>query len=76
MLLPLIAEGFVMIFGADGNSAFGQFLQRYQNHEFNQTIVNISLGVVVSAITLAIILSIIFPPKHSEDKIQDSESKI
>jgi tellurite resistance protein TerC len=76
MLLPLIAAGFVMIFGADGNSAFGQFLQRYQNHEFNQTIVNISLGVVVSAIALAIILSIIFPPKHSEDKIQDSEPKI
>ncbi len=68
MLLPLVAEMFVRVFGADGNSAFGQFLQRYQNHEFSQTIINISLGVVVSAIALAIIFSIIFPPTESETK--------
>lgn len=76
MLLPLIVEGYIMAFGANGNTALGQFVQRYQDKEFSQTIVNISLAVVVGAITLAIIFSIIFPPKHSEDKIQDSESKI
>ncbi len=68
MLLPLVAETFVRVFGADGNSAFGQILQRYQNHEFSQTIINISLGVVVGAIALAIIFSIIFPPTESETK--------
>jgi tellurite resistance protein TerC len=73
MLLPLIAESIVRVFGADGNSAFGQFLQRYQNHEFSQTIINISLGVVVGAIALAIILSIIFPPKHSETEQIEEE---
>jgi tellurite resistance protein TerC len=72
MLLPLIADGFVRVFGADGNSAFGQFLQRYQNGEFSQAIINISLGVVVGAIALAIILSIIFPPKQpATEKIGD-----
>lgn len=70
MLLPLIAEGFVRVFGADGNTAFGQFLQRYQNNEFNQTIINISLGVVVGAIALAIICSIIFPPTKEESSRQ------
>jgi len=68
MLLPLIAEGFVRVFGADGNSTFGQFLLRYQNNEFNQTIINISLGVVVGAIALAIICSIIFPPSEKVEK--------
>ena len=73
MLLPLVAEGFITIFGADGNSAFGQFLQSYQNKEFSQAIINISLGVVVGAIALAIILSIIFPPKQSKtEKIEES----
>ncbi|MBA3601354.1 MAG: hypothetical protein H0W45_08985, partial [Acidobacteria bacterium] len=72
MLLPLVAEGFITIFGADGNSAFGQFLQSYQNKEFSQAIINISLGVVVGAIALAIILSIIFPPKQSKtEKIEE-----
>ena len=68
MLLPLAAEGFVKIFGADGGTAFGSFLQRYQNQEFNQTIVNISLGVVVGAIVLAIVFSIVFPPSAEESK--------
>ncbi len=68
MLLPLAAEGYVTFFGADGNSAFGQFVQRYQDKEFGQTIINISLGVVVGAIALAIICSIIFPPSEKVEK--------
>jgi hypothetical protein len=68
MLLPLAAEGYVRVFGADGTSAFGQFVQRYEDKEFGQAIINISLGVVVGAIALAIILSIIFPPTESETK--------
>ncbi|MDQ3322107.1 MAG: TerC family protein [Acidobacteriota bacterium] len=64
MLLPLAAEGLVMSLGAD--SAFGGFLDRYLHHEFEQQVINISLGVVVGAITLSIILSLLFPPKQTE----------
>jgi len=68
MLLPLIAEGFITVFGANGNSAFGQFVQRYQDKEFSQAVINISLGVVVGAIALAIICSIVFPPSEKVEK--------
>lgn len=61
MLLPLAAEGLLMLFSSDG-SALATFLQRYVNHEFEQTIINVSLGIVVGAILLSIIFSLIFPP--------------
>jgi len=66
MLLPLAAEGLKLVLGEGNNSAFAVFLQRYANHEFEQTVINISLGVVVAAIALSIILSIMFPPEPSE----------
>jgi tellurite resistance protein TerC len=73
MLLPLVAEGFIIVFGTDANSGFGHFLHRYQDKEFSQTIVNISLGVVIGAIALAIICSILFPPERSEtEKIKET----
>lgn len=73
MLLPLAAEGTMMILGEGNQSGFAVFLQRYLNFEFKQEVINISLGVVVSAIALSIILSVIFPaPKeevlHVEEK--------
>jgi tellurite resistance protein TerC len=67
MLLPLVAEGYVMVFGANDGSALGQLVQRYQDKEFAQAIINISLGVVVGAITLAIIMSLILPQKKTDD---------
>jgi tellurite resistance protein TerC len=67
MLLPLAAEGYVRIFGADGSSAFGQLVQRYQDKEFGQAIINISLGVVVGSIALAIIMSLILPQKKTDN---------
>ncbi len=62
MLLPLVAEGLIMVMGKDGNSPFNVFLQRYLDHDFEQMIINISLGIVVGAIALSIIFSLIFPP--------------
>jgi tellurite resistance protein TerC len=62
MLLPLIAEGALMIAGTS-DSAVITFLRRYLNHEFEQAVINISLGVVVSAIMLSVILSLVFPRK-------------
>lgn len=65
MLLPLIAEGLIMVVGADG-SAFSNILVRYKNHEFEQLVINISLGVVVISIALSILLSLLIPPRRSE----------
>ena len=64
MLLPLLAEGLLLTTG-DNNSAFTQFLQRYLHHDFEQMIINISLGIVVGAIALSIIFSLMFPPAEN-----------
>lgn len=63
MLLPLIAQGLIMVLGDGNSSALAQFLQRFINHEFNQAVINISLGVVVTSIFLSVILSLMFPAK-------------
>lgn len=65
MLLPLIAEGLIMIVGTDG-SAIADFLHRYKNHEFEQMVINISLGVVLFSIVASIVISLIFPPPYNE----------
>ncbi len=65
MVLPLLAEGLLKLTGADGTSAFAQFLERYNHHEYEQLVINISLGVVVAAIALSIVASIMFPAKKN-----------
>jgi hypothetical protein len=69
--LPLAAQGSIMLLGAENNGAFAVFIRRYLNHEFEQTVINLSLGIVVGAIIVAVILSLIFPHKH---KLYDDES--
>jgi len=70
MLLPLIGEGLIMLMGENDNSAIGEFLRRYLNHEFDQSVINLSLGIVVGAIAISVILSMIFP--HKADDAQAS----
>ncbi|MDQ3179015.1 MAG: TerC family protein [Acidobacteriota bacterium] len=72
MLLPLVAHGLMMVMGEGGNSAFTEFLQKYLHHDFEQIFINISLGIVVGAIALSIILSLLFPPskKAEEDLVE------
>ena len=72
MLLPLLAEGLLKLVGADSTSAFALFLERYNHHEYEQLVINISLGVVVTAIALSIVASILFPARKSE---QEAESE-
>lgn len=61
MLLPLLGEG-LLLFTSNGSSGgFADFLHRYQSHEFEQILINISLGVVVLAIASSIVLSLVFP---------------
>ncbi|MGI8789047.1 MAG: TerC family protein [Pyrinomonadaceae bacterium] len=64
MLLPLAAHGLAMILSAD--SGFGAFLQKYLHHEYEQSVINISLGIVIGAILLSIIFSLIYPPKETD----------
>ena len=66
MLLPLLAEGLLILTGT-GTSALAVFLERYRNHEFEQEVINVSLGVVVLAIALSIIISILFPRSKKVD---------
>ena len=68
MLLPLLAQGLIMIMGEGGSSAFAVFLNRFVHHEYEQTFINISLGIVVGALLLSIILSLIFPPKNEAEE--------
>jgi tellurite resistance protein TerC len=71
MLLPLFAEGLLKLYGEGGTTGFAALLDRYLKHEFEHTIINISLGAVVAAITLSIIFSIMYPPKHEPDAEND-----
>lgn len=67
MLLPLAAQGLIIGLGDGNNSNFADLLHQYLDHEFEQTIINLSLAVVAGSIVLAVILSLIFPGKHSAD---------
>jgi tellurite resistance protein TerC len=70
MLLPLLAEGLLKLTSADGSSAFALFLERYNHHEYEQLVINISLGVVVASIALAVVASIVFPAKKNEQEAE------
>ncbi len=67
MLLPLLAAGLIMLIGQGSGSAFGRFLERYLSQEFESTIIDLSLGIVVGAIIISALLSWIFPHKQLED---------
>ncbi len=72
MLLPLLAQGLIMIMGEGSNSAFTAFLQSFLHHDFEQMFINISLGIVVGAIALSILLSLIFPaPVKAEEDLSE-----
>lgn len=73
MLVPLFADLLIKLTGVGGTSDFAVYLQRYQNHEFEQAVINISLGVVITAITLSIILSMLFPPQKDDEKLKAAE---
>jgi tellurite resistance protein TerC len=61
MLLPLLAEGLIMVI--NGDSSVAHFLKNYLHHDYEQAVINISLGIVIGTIILSIILSLIFPHK-------------
>ncbi len=65
MLLPLLAEGLIMIAGGgEADSALSHFLHSFVKGDYNQTVTFASLGIVVGTIALSIIFSLVFPPKE------------
>lgn len=73
MLLPLVGTGLMMAMGEGSTSGFADLLRRYNNHEFEQAVINISLGVVAGAIVLSIVISIIFPAPEVEEIVVADE---
>ncbi len=67
MLLPLIAEGLLMLSGPESQSPIWLFLRRFINHDFDQWVINISLGTVIGALICSIVLSLIFPKHETEN---------
>ncbi|HEV8592283.1 MAG TPA: hypothetical protein VGQ55_09290, partial [Pyrinomonadaceae bacterium] len=72
MLLPLFAEGLLLLTGGAGTSSFAVFLQNYHRGDYDQLVINMSLGVIVAALALSVVLSIVFP-KHSDPDAADDD---
>jgi tellurite resistance protein TerC len=68
MLLPLLAEGLIMLIERSDSALFG-FLHSFVNREYDQIMINLSLAVVIGALVLSIVLSVIFP---KDDEPSDS----
>ena len=66
MLLPLFVAVLLLLIGEGASPELAEFLHRYQHHEFEQLLINISLAVVVAAIALSVLFSILYPVKHVE----------
>lgn len=62
MLLPLFAEGLIMFYGGEGAP---ELLRNFVAGKYDAHVVDISLIAVIATITLSVILSLIFPPRHS-----------
>lgn len=76
MLLPLFAEGLIMVIGRGSGSAIGNFTEKFLNGDFKQEVINVSLGVVVLAIAVSIAASLIFPTsKENEEEIAAESSE-
>lgn len=67
MLLPLIASGLLLLYSGQTPGPVISFLQKYQNHEFDQVAINVSLAVVVIALLLSVVCSLIFPNADGEN---------
>ncbi|HCA59450.1 MAG TPA: hypothetical protein DEP46_15885, partial [Blastocatellia bacterium] len=71
MMLPLVAE--VTLALTDRSTVFGAFAQRMVDGDFKDGMINISLGVVVSAILISIVASLIFPSTSHANAVEEAE---
>jgi tellurite resistance protein TerC len=65
MLLPLLANGLIMVAGQESLPGFTSFLQKYLSHEYDPELINISLGVVVGVLIMSVVLSLIIPERST-----------
>ena len=75
MLLPLLAEGLLKLTGDGQQSSIALFLERFQQNEYEQTVINISLAVVVIAIALSIIASALIPARDPDPEEEDESEE-
>jgi tellurite resistance protein TerC len=68
MLLPMFAAGLMLILGEDSQTGFAIFVKDYIKGEYKEEFMNISLGFVVTAITLSIVFSLLFPAKSKTEE--------
>ncbi len=71
MLLPLAAEAFLKLVGGESPVVLAGYARNLLAHEYKDELTTISLIVVVSAITLSIVASLMFPTKKQEIKPED-----
>lgn len=68
MLLPLLAEGLIMVYGKGSGTAIGTLAERFVGGEFKNEVINISLAVVVLAIVISIVVSLLIPRKSEPEE--------
>lgn len=73
MLLPLAAEVLIYTGAAGRDTAFMHFLESFVKGDYNQSLINISLGVVVVSLTASVIASLLFPAPHLDAESTGSE---
>jgi len=61
MLLPLLANGLIIVIGSESLPSLAYFLQKFLSHEYDQTLINISLGLILVMLLASIVLSLVFP---------------
>lgn len=79
MLLPLVVEILLYFLGhgsaQDSLSGLTAFLEGFHRGEYNQAMINISLGVVVGALAISVLLSLIFPGHPKEETVAEMEAE-
>ena len=76
MLLPLFVEAYLWAGGEGSGSVLEHHAKLFIEGEYKDEVINISLGVVVTAIALSIILSLIFPTKKEDTLAPDAAQEI
>lgn len=75
MLLPLVAQGLLLLFGEASTSVVADLLRRFLANEFKEAVINISLSVVAGSIILSIIISLLFPAAEETEAPTEDEAQ-
>jgi tellurite resistance protein TerC len=76
MLLPLGADILLYFSGPDHSSGLTPFLESFHRGEYNQLMINVSLGVVLAALTVSVLFSLMFPVPPSKEVEAEAEKTL